>query len=380
MLQQDLINYKPLVDKLNKTGHALAALCNEEDSNRINDLLAETGARFENLKENVRGRGGALDEALQHTTQFADRLDGMLEALSSTADQVKGAEPISVHPQKLREQIRDNCAIMQDLDQKSNAYHAVKEAAAEVIRKADPNDPEVHQIKEKLNRLDHLWMDVQKSTGERGRNLAATLEVAEQFWDQLHGCIETLHSIRQRIEIAEAPACDPEGLHQQQIELQSIETEIQAQAEHVETCRAVGNQLLTLVHEPAEQLDVRRKIDELDSAWNTVTSAFAKRHTDLVEAMDRAMNYHDLMGNVVGWLEAAETRFDQFGPVGSDLLDIQRQIDELGSLKNGLDSHAVSLQELNQQAATLMENTSPEQATAVKRPLQVDFVYKIVTK
>lgn len=144
MLQQDLNNYKPLVDKLNKTGSALAALCNEDDSNRINDLLTETSARFDNLKENIRGRGAALDEALQHTTQFTDRLDGMLEALSSTADQVNGAEPISVHPQKLREQIRDNCAIMQDLDQKSAAYQAVKDAAADVIRKADPNDPEVH--------------------------------------------------------------------------------------------------------------------------------------------------------------------------------------------------------------------------------------------
>src|SRR5262249_49141395 len=136
-----------------------------------------------------------------------------------------------------------------------------------------------------------------------------------------------------------APACDAEILHQQQQELQSIEAEIQAQAEHVETCRAVGNQLIKLVVEPAEQFDVKRKIDELDSAWNSVTTAFAKRHTDLIEAMERSMNYHELMGKVVGWLEAAEARFDHFGPVGSDLLEIQRQIDELASLKNGLDSN-----------------------------------------
>lgn len=214
-------------------------------------------------------------------------------------------------------------------------------------------------------------MDVQRSTGERGRNLAATLEVAERFWDELHACIEALNELRQRIEISEAPACDTATLHQQQHELELIEAQIQARAEHVETCRAVGNQLVNLVTEPAEQLDVKRKIDELDSAWNTVTTVYAKRHTDLIEAMERAMNYHELMANVAGWLEAAELRFDNFGPVGSDLLEIQRQIDELGSLKNDLNSHAVSLQELNQLASALMEGTSPEQAMAVKRPLQV---------
>ena len=40
--------------------------------------------------------------------QFTDKLEDMLDNLTVTAEQVKHAEPISAHPDKLREQIEEN--------------------------------------------------------------------------------------------------------------------------------------------------------------------------------------------------------------------------------------------------------------------------------
>ena len=40
--------------------------------------------------------------------QFSDQLEDMLDNLTLTAEQVKHAEPISAHPDKLREQIEEN--------------------------------------------------------------------------------------------------------------------------------------------------------------------------------------------------------------------------------------------------------------------------------
>ena len=40
--------------------------------------------------------------------QFTDKLENMLENLTVTAEQVKNAEPISAHPDKLRDQIDEN--------------------------------------------------------------------------------------------------------------------------------------------------------------------------------------------------------------------------------------------------------------------------------
>lgn len=145
-LQQQLQENKSLLDRINKTGAALASLCNDEDATRIQDLTDQVNSRFEAIRDNVRSRGQALDEALQQTSQFSDKLDGMLQALSSTAEQVKNAEPVAAHPEKIRDQMRDNFAIIEEMQQRNSAYEAVKADADEIISKANKDDPAVQGL------------------------------------------------------------------------------------------------------------------------------------------------------------------------------------------------------------------------------------------
>lgn len=71
----------------------------------------------------------------------------MLRALANTADQVSGAEPVPAHPPRIRNQIDENNAMVEDLDKREEAFQAVKRAANDVINKA-PNsaDPAVKGI------------------------------------------------------------------------------------------------------------------------------------------------------------------------------------------------------------------------------------------
>lgn len=80
----------------------------------------------------------------QESSQFSDKLEGMLRALANTADQVSGAEPVSAHPPRIRDQMEENNALIEDLDKREEAFQAVKRAANDVINKA-PNaaDPAV---------------------------------------------------------------------------------------------------------------------------------------------------------------------------------------------------------------------------------------------
>lgn len=60
----------------------------------------------------------------------------MLRALQNTAEQVKGAEPVSAHPPKIRDQLEENNAVIEDLETRGEAFEAVKRAADDVINKA----------------------------------------------------------------------------------------------------------------------------------------------------------------------------------------------------------------------------------------------------
>ena len=60
---------KPAVDLLTKTGLALAKLVGEDDAEKIREIIDDMAARFDVVKNVVRQKSNALDEALQQTLQ-----------------------------------------------------------------------------------------------------------------------------------------------------------------------------------------------------------------------------------------------------------------------------------------------------------------------
>ncbi|XP_026824495.1 microtubule-actin cross-linking factor 1 isoform X34 [Ooceraea biroi] len=369
LLIQSINEHKPLVEKLNKTGEALIKLCNEEEGMKVQDILDNDNARYAALRAELRGRQQALEQALQESSQFSDKLEGMLRALSSTADQVNGAEPISAHPPRLRDQMEENAALADDLAQRSEAYAAVKKAADDVISKAGNRaDPAVKDIKRKLDKLNKLWTDVQKATTDRGRTLDDTLAVAEKFWAELNGVMATLRELQDALAGQAPPAAQPAAIQQQQVALQEIRHEIDQTKPDVEQVRASGHELMGLCGEP-DKPEVRKHIEDLDQAWDNVTALYARREENLIDAMEKAMEFHETLQNLLEFLQEAEDRFADMGPLGSDIDEVKKQIKQLANFKAEVDPHMVKVEALNRQAAELTERTSSEQAAAIKEPL-----------
>ncbi|KAK2708582.1 hypothetical protein QYM36_014249, partial [Artemia franciscana] len=361
--------HKPLVDKLNKSGMALVKLCVEEEAIKVQDLMETDNARYSSLRATLRERQQALEEALQETSQFADKLDGMLAALASTADQIKLAEPVSAHPDKLQEQIAENAAIVEDLEKRETAFEAVKQAADDVFNKATTkNDPAVKDIKGKMDKLSKLWDNVVNATSERGRSLEEALSIAEKFWDELQNVLASLKDLQEALATQEPPAVEPNHIQQQQDVLQEIKSEIDHAKPEVEACKSTGLDLMIICGEQ-DKPEVKKQIEDLDVAWDNVTALFAKREENLIDAMEKAMEFHDTLRTLLDFLEKAENDFANMRPIGSDIDAVKEQIGELKDFKADVDPAMVKVESLNRQATELTERTSPDQAAALKEPL-----------
>lgn len=347
LLVQSINEHKPLVEKLNKTGEALIKLCNEEEGMKIQDILEADTARYAALRAELRSRQQTLEQALQESSQFSDKLEGMLRALSSTADQVNGAEPISAHPGRLRDQMEENSALIDELAQRSEAYAAVKRAADDVISKAGNRaDPAVKDIKRKLEKLNKLWADVQKSTTDRSHTLDDALQIAEKFWSELNGVMSTLRELQDALAGQAPPAAQPAAIQQQQVALQEIRHEIDQTKPDVEQVRASGHELMGLCGEP-DKPEVRKHIEDLDQAWDNVTALYARREENLIDAMEKAMEFHETLQNLLEFLEEAEEKFARMGPLGSDIDEVKKQIKQLANFKAEVDPHMVKVEALN---------------------------------
>ncbi|KOB79446.1 Dystonin [Operophtera brumata] len=213
-------------------------------------------------------------------------LEGMLRALSGTADQLQHAEPVSAHPPKIKDQIEENDALVEDLEKRQEAYNTVQRAASEVISKANKSDPAVEKV------------------------------------------------------------------------------------------RKTGSTLMSLCGEP-DKPEVKKHMEDLDSAWDNVTALYARREENLIDAMEKAMEFHDTLQNLQEFLDTAEEKFCRMGALGSDIDAVKRQIAQLASFKQEVDPHMVKKVMvlinippiLYRQAQELTERTSSEQASAIKQPL-----------
>lgn len=81
-------------------------------------------------------------------------------------------------------------------------------------------------IRQKLERLNSLWNEVQKATSVRGKTLDGTLSVAERFWNELQAIMQTLKDLQDTLSSQEPPAVEPSAIRQQKEVLQEIKHEI----------------------------------------------------------------------------------------------------------------------------------------------------------
>jgi dystonin len=346
-LVQSVQDHKPVLDRLNKTGGALLRLVTEDDAYRVQDIIETDNQRYNDLKVRLRETQQALEQAMQECAQFTDKLDGMLNALANTADQVNNAEPISAHPEKIREQMEDNNAIIDDLAKKETAFDAVKRAAADIIDKApNKNDPAIRDIKKKLDKLNSLWDQIQRATKDRSDSLEEALALAEKFWDELQQVMATLREIQEQLNSQDPPAVEPKAIEAQKAELAGIKRGIDSTRPGVDRCRQTGKDLIARVGD-AERPELRRHIDDLDHAWENITAMYAKREKNLLEAMEKAMEFHDTLQALLDFLAKAEKKFDNLGPVGSDIDQVKRQIAQLKEFKDEVDPWMIKVESLN---------------------------------
>lgn len=353
LLLLNINEHRPLVDKLNKTGEALTRLTNEEEALKLNEIIESDNSRYCALRTELRARQQSLEQALQESALFSDKLEGMLRALSSTTEQLQALEPVSAHPSKLRDQLEDNQALEDELVHRSEALAAVKRAANDVINKAvNHADPAVKDIKRKLDRLNKLWVDAQNLASGRSYNLQQTLVVAERFWSELSNIMSTLAELQDALVAQAPPAAEPKAIEQQQVALQEIRLEIDQTKPDVEHMRQSGQELMGLCGEP-DKPEVRKHIEDLDQVWDNVTALYARREENLIDAMEKAMEFHGTLAELKAFLKQAETKYHDMKPLGSDIEEVKRQINELSKFKSEVDPHMVEVETLNRSVILL---------------------------
>jgi dystonin len=62
----------------------------------------------------------------------------------------------------------------------------------------------------------------------------------------------------------------------------------------VEQVRQTGQSLMKMCGEP-DKPEVKKHMEDLDSAWDNITALYARREENLIDAMEKAMEFHETL-------------------------------------------------------------------------------------
>ncbi|CAJ0584440.1 unnamed protein product, partial [Mesorhabditis spiculigera] len=186
----------PLVERFEYNVNSLAELVGPADVQALRQIYDQIVGRYNDVKNQVKSRGEAIDSILDATEAFGDRLDVFLATLEGAAESLRQPAAVSADPGLLQNRIAENEALLDSLREKEAALDAMKERANELLARAQPGDAAASEVAAKIQALEQLWGEIGRGAEMRGAFLNDALAKAHQFWAELDDCQKAIDDLK----------------------------------------------------------------------------------------------------------------------------------------------------------------------------------------
>ncbi|XP_049750722.1 dystonin isoform X10 [Elephas maximus indicus] len=359
-LRELIAEHKPHIDKMNKTGPQLLELSPGEGFS-IQEKYVAADTLYCQIKEDVKKRAVALDEAISQSTQFHDKIDQIIESLERIVERLRQPPSISAEVEKIKEQISENKNVSVDMEKLQPLYETLKQRGEEMIARSGGTDKDLSAkaVQDKLDRMVFIWENIHTLVEEREAKLLDVMELAEKFWCDHMSLVVTTKDTQDFIRDLEDPGIDPSVVKQQQEAAESVREEIEGLQEELDIVINLGSELISACGEPDKPI-VKKSIDELNSAWDSLNKAWKDRVDKLDDAMQAAVQYQDGLQAIFDWVDIAGSKLASMSPIGTDLETVKQQIEELKQFKSEAYQQQIEMERLNHQAELLLKKVTED--------------------
>ncbi|CAN9504242.1 unnamed protein product [Ophioblennius macclurei] len=358
LLRESIAEHKPHIDKLLKIGPRLAQL-SLQDGESVTRRYGDAERRYLAIKEEVKGRAAALDEAVSQSAQFHDKMDPLLETLEGAVQRLRQPPPVAAEVEKIREQLTEHRAQGLELDKLLPSFSALCARGEELIGRAAHDDPAAQAVRSRLLRLRSLWDEIRQRAEEREGKLNDVLDLAGKFWADVAALLSTLRDSQDIVRELEDPGVDPSLIKQQIEAAEAIKAETDGLREELEFVRTLGADLIFACGE-TEKPEVKKTIDEMNAAWEGLNRTWRERMERLEEAMSASVQYQDALQSMFDYLDNAVIKLCDMSTVGTDLGTVKTQIEELKQYKVEVYQQQIDMEKLSHQGELLLKKVSDQ--------------------
>uniref|UniRef100_A0A8B7UIR3 Microtubule-actin cross-linking factor 1 n=1 Tax=Castor canadensis TaxID=51338 RepID=A0A8B7UIR3_CASCN len=362
-LRESIAEHKPHIDKLLKIGPQLKEL-NSEEGKMVEEKYQKAESMYAQIKEEVRQRALALDEAVSQSaqiTEFHDKIEPMLETLENLSSRLRMPPLIPAEVDKIRECISDNKSATMELEKLQPSFEALKRRGEELIGRSQGADKDLaaKEIQDKLDQMVFFWEDIKARAEEREMKFLDVLELAEKFWYDMAALLTTIKDTQDIVHDLESPGIDPSIIKQQVEAAETIKEETDGLHEELEFIRILGADLIFACGE-TEKPEVKKSIDEMNNAWENLNKTWKERLEKLEDAMQAAVQYQDTLQAMFDWLDNTVIKLCTMPPVGTDLNTVKDQLNEMKEFKVEVYQQQIEMEKLNHQGELMLKKATDE--------------------
>ncbi|XP_027720446.1 microtubule-actin cross-linking factor 1 isoform X11 [Vombatus ursinus] len=362
-LRESIAEHKPHIDKLLKIGPQLKEL-NPDEGEMVQEKYQTAEATYARIKEEVRRRALALDEAISQSAQiseFHDKMEPMLETLENLSSRLRIPPLIPAEVDKIRECLSENKGAAMELEKLQPSFEALKRRGEELIGRSQGADKDLaaKEIQDKLDQMVFFWEDIKARAEEREIKFLDVLELAEKFWYDMAALLTTIKDTQDIVHDLESPGIDPSIIKQQVEAAETIKEETDGLHEELEFIRILGADLIFACGE-TEKPEVKKSIDELNNAWENLNKTWRERLEKLEEAMQAAVQYQDTLQTMFDWLDNTVIKLCNMPPVGTDLNTVKDQLNEMKEFKMEVYQQQIEMEKLNHQGELMLKKATDE--------------------
>ncbi|XP_031818063.1 microtubule-actin cross-linking factor 1 isoform X8 [Sarcophilus harrisii] len=362
-LRESIAEHKPHIDKLLKIGPQLKEL-NSDEGKMVQEKYQTAETTYVRIKEEVRRRALALDEAVSQSAQiseFHDKMEPMLETLENLSSRLRIPPLIPAEVDKIRECLSENKGAAMELEKLQPSFEALKRRGEELISRSQGADKDLaaKEIQDKLDQMVFFWEDIKARAEEREIKFLDVLELAEKFWYDMAALLTTMKDTQDIVHDLESPGIDPSIIKQQVEAAETIKEETDGLHEELEFIRILGADLIFACGE-TEKPEVKKSIDELNNAWENLNKTWRERLEKLEEAMQAAVQYQDTLQTMFDWLDNTVIKLCNMPPVGTDLNTVKDQLNEMKEFKMEVYQQQIEMEKLNHQGELMLKKATDE--------------------
>ncbi|XP_072466054.1 microtubule-actin cross-linking factor 1 isoform X4 [Notamacropus eugenii] len=359
-LRESIAEHKPHIDKLLKIGPQLKEL-NPDEGEMVQEKYQTAEETYSRIKEEVRRRALALDEAVSQSAQFHDKMEPMLETLENLSSRLRIPPLIPAEVDKIRECLSENKSAAMELEKLQPSFEALKRRGEELIGRSQGADKDLaaKEIQDKLDQMVFFWEDIKARAEEREIKFLDVLELAEKFWYDMAALLTTIKDTQDIVHDLESPGIDPSIIKQQVEAAETIKEETDGLHEELEFIRILGADLIFACGE-TEKPEVKKSMDELNNAWENLNKTWRERLEKLEEAMQAAVQYQDTLQTMFDWLDNTVIKLCNMPPVGTDLNTVKEQLNEMKEFKMEVYQQQIEMEKLNHQGELMLKKATDE--------------------